>query len=95
MAKANSMAVTIFLNLALIFLLAFMVDGRLFGGAAVLKKQPTPHCKSVYGVHQGDTCFEIAQQLNMTIEYFNVINPNLNCNKLFIGQWVCVDGVLS
>ncbi|KAL9671839.1 hypothetical protein QQ045_009412 [Rhodiola kirilowii] len=57
--------------------------------------QPIPNCKAVFGVRTGDTCFEITELFNLTTGFFELINPNLVCNKMFVGEWVCVDGTLS
>lgn len=61
----------------------------------ILKPPVTLKCESVYGVKTGDTCFEIAQTFSVPIEFFDSINPNLNCTALFVGQWVCLNGTLS
>lgn len=52
----------------------------------------TPTCTSVVGVKSGDSCFGIAQTYKLTTGFFDYINPNLNCNKLFVGEWICIDG---
>ncbi|KAI6668120.1 hypothetical protein NL676_032950 [Syzygium grande] len=49
-------------------------------------------CNKVVGVKSGDTCFAIAQQSQLTSESFSSINPNLNCDALFVGQWLCISG---
>uniref|UniRef100_A0A7N0RF01 LysM domain-containing protein n=1 Tax=Kalanchoe fedtschenkoi TaxID=63787 RepID=A0A7N0RF01_KALFE len=56
---------------------------------------PTPDCKKVFGVRPGDTCFEITQLFNLSTTFFELLNPNLVCNGMFVGEWVCVDGTLS
>ncbi|XWS13208.1 hypothetical protein CRYUN_Cryun36dG0017800 [Craigia yunnanensis] len=58
-------------------------------------KTLTPSCLSIYGAEEGDTCFGITQAFNLTTDFFNQINPNLNCDQMFVGQWLCVDGFLS
>ncbi|KAJ6991124.1 hypothetical protein NC653_019361 [Populus alba x Populus x berolinensis] len=54
----------------------------------------TPECDEVVGAASGDTCFTIAQSFNLTAASFDVINPNLNCTALFVGQWLCVAGLV-
>ncbi|KAM7500850.1 hypothetical protein LguiA_025264 [Lonicera macranthoides] len=56
---------------------------------------PKPQCNSAYGVKSGDTCFGITQTLNMTTEFFDSINPNLNCTSLFVSQWLCINGTAN
>uniref|UniRef100_A0A7N0VC60 LysM domain-containing protein n=1 Tax=Kalanchoe fedtschenkoi TaxID=63787 RepID=A0A7N0VC60_KALFE len=56
---------------------------------------PIPNCEKVFGVRNGDTCFEITQLFNLSTSFFELMNPNLVCNKLFVGEWVCVGGTLS
>ncbi|KAI3418330.1 uncharacterized protein J3R85_013813 [Psidium guajava] len=46
----------------------------------------------VVGVKSGDSCFAIALQFRLTTEAFHFINPSLNCDALFIDQWLCIDG---
>ncbi|KAJ9690272.1 hypothetical protein PVL29_012763 [Vitis rotundifolia] len=57
-----------------------------------VNRQAIPQCDTVIGVESGDTCFHIIQNFNMTTEFFESIKPNLNCDELFIGQWLCVAG---
>ena len=40
--------------------------------------------ETVYGVDVGDTC-----------QAFLAINPYIVCDKIFVGQWVCVDGKVN
>lgn len=55
----------------------------------------TIDCNSVYPVQDGDTCFAVTQMFKLTTDFFTSINPNLNCDALFVGQWLCVDGTLA
>lgn len=48
-------------------------------------------CKTVQGAEDGDTCTIVAQQFNLSTQQFLEINPNINCDHIFIGQWLCVD----
>ncbi|KAJ9690279.1 hypothetical protein PVL29_012770 [Vitis rotundifolia] len=92
MAKANNNR-AISLNLVLMLsLLIFisMAESRILGA-----KKSTPQCDAVIGVESGDTCFDIAEKFQLTTEFFDSINPNLNCDALFVGQWVCVDGAAN
>lgn len=61
---------------------------------AVLKgrKSTAPSCNAVYGVVSGDTCFAVTKMFNLTTKFFDSINPNLECDTLFVGQWLCVGG---
>ncbi|KAH7566066.1 hypothetical protein JRO89_XS08G0077600 [Xanthoceras sorbifolium] len=61
-------------------------------GDGFLKAKPTPQCNTVVGVASGDTCYDLAKQFKMTTELFYAVNPNINCDALFVGQWVCVAG---
>ncbi|KAJ4717086.1 Peptidoglycan-binding lysin domain [Melia azedarach] len=88
---ANSKT-SVFLNLALILALLLalsLAEGRTF---AVGFAKSGPQCDSVLGVQEGNTCSQITQAFDLTTEFFNSINPNLNCDALFVGQWVCVGG---
>ena len=59
------------------------------------KSDSTPECETVFGVGAGDTCFAVTQAFNLTTEFFSALNPNLNCEALFVGEWLCVDGTVN
>ncbi|KAL4188945.1 hypothetical protein AMTRI_Chr08g162940 [Amborella trichopoda] len=44
----------------------------------------------VFGVRQNDTCFSVTQLFNLTQTVFEGLDPNLNCDKLFVCQWLCI-----
>ncbi|KAL5754085.1 hypothetical protein ACOSP7_022316 [Xanthoceras sorbifolium] len=91
MVRANTNRDTsIFFNLVLIFSLLLFIVSMAENG--FLKAKPTPQCNTVVGVASGDTCYDLAKQFKMTTELFYVVNPNINCDALFVGQWVCVAG---
>ncbi|CAD6229593.1 unnamed protein product [Miscanthus lutarioriparius] len=48
-------------------------------------------CNKVHGVQERETCFAVAQATGLTLKQFLSFNPNIICQKLFIGQWVCLD----
>ncbi|KAK2657149.1 hypothetical protein Ddye_010201 [Dipteronia dyeriana] len=88
MAKANNKTSLLFNLLLLIsaFLIFSMAESR------ILVAKSSPECESVVGVLSGDTCSGITQQFGLTAEFFGSVNPNINCDALFVGQWVCVSG---
>ncbi|KAF5739079.1 hypothetical protein HS088_TW12G00277 [Tripterygium wilfordii] len=97
MAGANTQT-ALFFNLLLLLSLLFIVNlaesrsiptGLTGGGPTTLQ------CASVYGVAAGETCFAVTQKFNLTSEVFASINPNLNCNVIFVGQWICVNGSVN
>ncbi|XP_051220635.1 uncharacterized protein [Lolium perenne] len=68
--------------------------GNMMEGNAVrtfVKSVPALTCNKVLGFQEGDTCFDIAQGSGLTQDQFLSFNPNINCAKVFIGQWVCLD----
>ncbi|CAN6552952.1 unnamed protein product [Malus baccata var. baccata] len=79
--------------LSLLLLIAF-ADAQ-FLGHGFLKPPPTLKCDKTYGVKSGDTCFGVEQIFNLSTAVFESINPNLNCTRLFVGQWLCLNGSLS
>ncbi|RWR93275.1 Peptidoglycan-binding Lysin subgroup [Cinnamomum micranthum f. kanehirae] len=97
MAEANNTSV-MFFNLALMLSLLLIIsiaEARLFGSVQVFgNKDPTPACVTVHGVVSGETCFSVTQTFNLTTEFFSAINPNLNCDAIFVGQWLCVSGTV-
>lgn len=59
------------------------------------KEEAVIECNSVYGVQSGDTCAGVIQKFSLDAIFFSVINPNLNCDKIFAGQWLCVNGKVN
>ncbi|KAL3509509.1 hypothetical protein ACH5RR_028910 [Cinchona calisaya] len=87
---------SVFLNFALIlsFLLIISVtENRSL--AAGSEQNSVLICDKIYGAQNGDTCFSIAQKFNVTTEFFSSLNPNLNCTNVFVGEWLCVDGLAA
>ncbi|CAK9149796.1 unnamed protein product, partial [Ilex paraguariensis] len=61
-------------------------------GIGIGKTESTPVCNSVYGAEDGDTCISVAQKFNLSSDFFLKINPNINRDTIFVGQWLCTDG---
>ena len=61
------------------------------------KPEPVPEpkpeltCKKVHGVQTGETCCSVGEGAGLTQDQFLGFNPNLCCEKLFVGQWVCLE----
>lgn len=55
----------------------------------------TVTCTTVYGTEKGDTCSAVAEKFKLPADAFLAINPNINCVKIFVGQWLCIDGSVS
>ncbi|KAF8766124.1 hypothetical protein HU200_007621 [Digitaria exilis] len=53
-------------------------------------KVPALTCSKAHAVKVGETCFSIAEAAGLTQDQFLGFNPNINCEKVFIGQWVCI-----
>lgn len=51
-------------------------------------------CFKVYGAEAGDTCSLIIQKLGVPQDSFFKFNPNLNCDAIFVGQWLCTEAVV-
>uniref|UniRef100_A0A0E0JPK3 LysM domain-containing protein n=1 Tax=Oryza punctata TaxID=4537 RepID=A0A0E0JPK3_ORYPU len=56
-------------------------------------------CTGAHGVEAGETCDSIARRFHAGLGRapffrFVFLNPNINCRKLFVGQWVCIQGLL-
>ncbi|KAL0948339.1 hypothetical protein HGRIS_010925 [Hohenbuehelia grisea] len=47
-------------------------------------------CTQTYTVVSGDSCSAIPQKNSISTHQLNKLNPNLNCNTLFVGQQLCV-----
>ncbi|KAL9671400.1 hypothetical protein QQ045_008968 [Rhodiola kirilowii] len=77
--------------LALSFLImASVADCRLFN-SPIGSAPAALACAQVYGAEQNDTCISVGQKFKLNENAFLSINPNINCNKIFVGQWLCVD----
>ncbi|KAL3741950.1 hypothetical protein ACJRO7_017431 [Eucalyptus globulus] len=92
MARINSKMTMLFkllLVLSLV-LVVFTAERKLMN---VIVNDGVPQgaiqCKSLYSVQDGDTCDDLAQAFNLTMSTLNFLNPNLDCDNLFIGQWTC------
>ncbi|KAF5741900.1 pre-mRNA-splicing factor SLU7 [Tripterygium wilfordii] len=92
---------TINLLLMLSFLLtACLVESRYlsntvgggFSSVEIKDNEKPFHCVTFYGVESGNTCDSIIDYYKSNAEAFYHYNPNINCEDLFIGQWVCVNG---
>ncbi|KAF8663910.1 hypothetical protein HU200_055250 [Digitaria exilis] len=47
-------------------------------------------CTKPYGVKEHETCFALSQAFGLPLKSFLRFNPNIKCDNLFIGQWVCL-----
>nr|KAJ0212169.1 hypothetical protein LSAT_V11C400184420 [Lactuca sativa] len=56
-------------------------------------EKPISVCNKIYGTQAGDTCLSILEAFHLTASAFNTFNPNLNCEKIFVGEWLCIDGL--
>ncbi|KAF7847922.1 hypothetical protein BT93_L2448 [Corymbia citriodora subsp. variegata] len=92
MARTSS-KMTVLFNLFLVLSLCFTVSmaERILKSDTSISTGLT--CESVYGVKSGDTCLGVANMFKLTQESISVFNPNLNCDKLFVGQWLCTSAV--
>ncbi|KAM7490575.1 hypothetical protein LguiA_033496 [Lonicera macranthoides] len=72
-----------------------MVESRQLGVGFKKTDAVTVICDAIYGQEEGDTCFSVAQTFNLSLESFLEINPNINCDAIFVGQWLCVGGSVS
>jgi hypothetical protein len=66
----------------------FYAQGFVVADAA--RSVPVLNCQAVHGVRAGETCFAVAQAAGLTVDQFLGFNPNINCEKVFVGQWVCL-----
>ncbi|CAN6571705.1 unnamed protein product [Malus baccata var. baccata] len=91
MAKANNKMATT-LNLILVLSLVLMIS---IAESRQLGKKGDVVCESVYGAEEGDTCESVIQKFKLTSDSFLSINPNLNCDNFFVGQWLCTEGTVN
>ncbi|KAL9456180.1 hypothetical protein AB3S75_005409 [Citrus x aurantiifolia] len=72
-----------------LLLIVSMAESRTFAGGL---ETSLPTCDSVYGAQEGDTCSDVTEKFNLSTDVFLAINPNINCDAIFVGQWLCVVG---
>ena len=53
---------------------------------------PCPSGTQPYTIRAGDTCFALAQRFGTTVQAIRDANPGLDCNRLQIGQEICIPG---
>ncbi|KAK8510387.1 hypothetical protein V6N13_100414 [Hibiscus sabdariffa] len=97
MGKSNS-KVSMYLNFALLISLLLIIniaESRLSQFGHGKAKASTVLCLTIYAQKEGDTCSTISDAFNLNIHSFMALNPNLNCDKIFVGEWLCVDGLVS
>ncbi|KAM5580876.1 hypothetical protein ABKV19_010204 [Rosa sericea] len=84
-------------NLVLLLVVSLLVlisvaESKRFAVGFAEKKTSALVCNSVYGAEEGDTCTSVAQTFKLSLDAFLSINPNINCDSFFVGQWLCTDG---
>ncbi|KAI4371690.1 hypothetical protein MLD38_010013 [Melastoma candidum] len=92
---SSSKSLTIFVSalfaIALALLLATCMAASDFSSLEVPEAdKPLLKCQSTHAVLSGETCFTIAKQFNLTTIELLAINPNIVCDKLLVGEWLCV-----
>ncbi|MFS8032894.1 putative chitinase [Helianthus anomalus] len=89
MSKINNKTIT-----SMLIVFVFVGIMTTTQGETIYVDTPTkiPFCTSVISVKSGDTCYDITQTFKLSSTLFNSINPNLNCNNLFVGEWICIGG---
>ncbi|MCD7453673.1 hypothetical protein HAX54_021828 [Datura stramonium] len=90
MARASYES-TMLVSFVLLFLLSIsMAESRIVSSGIGMNSALI--CSKIYGANIGDTCFSIMQQFSVNPQAFATFNPNLNCDKMFVGEWICLDG---
>ncbi|KAL7605107.1 hypothetical protein Lser_V15G16570 [Lactuca serriola] len=94
MAKNASLFVKMAAVLSLFLMLVVLSESRftLIDGVGVQKAKSALVCSQVVGVEAGDDCTIISKEFGMSLASFLAINPNINCESVFVGQWVCING---
>ncbi|KAM5575273.1 hypothetical protein ABKV19_014294 [Rosa sericea] len=80
-----------FLNVALVLCL-FLIISSVESRKLISGGNGKPECDSVYGIKPTNQCTGIMQAFGLSADEFFAINPNLNCNAIFVGQWICISG---
>ncbi|CAO2166631.1 unnamed protein product [Urochloa humidicola] len=72
---------------------AALVIAFLLAAAVTLAGADLLICLKPYGIKENETCFAVAQTTGLGLDTFLRFNPNINCNNLFVGQWVCLNAI--
>ncbi|KAM5580879.1 hypothetical protein ABKV19_010207 [Rosa sericea] len=51
-----------------------------------------PSCDAVYAVQPDDSCTSVISDFGLDSDNFFSINPNINCDAIFVDQWLCIEG---
>ncbi|KAL0362329.1 UNVERIFIED_CONTAM: hypothetical protein Scaly_1188100 [Sesamum calycinum] len=83
-----------FFKLVFVLSLVLMISGAdsINIGIGIGGQDSSAVCNGVHGAVSGDTCSTVAQEFGLSLQDFMNINPNINCDVIFVGQWLCVDG---
>ncbi|KAL6136790.1 hypothetical protein ACLB2K_062085 [Fragaria x ananassa] len=81
--------VAMLLVLCLVLMISSTDSRQLGTGSAGNGK---PSCDTVYSVQPADSCTSVIEAFALDSDFFFSINPNINCNAIFVDQWLCVDG---
>ncbi|KAL1560713.1 hypothetical protein AAHA92_10895 [Salvia divinorum] len=90
MAQINNNS--LFLKLALVLSLVLLISVAESVNIGFGKQDAALVCNSVHGTVSDETCSSVAQDFKLSLDDFLAINPNINCDSIFVGQWLCVDG---
>ncbi|KAF5472046.1 hypothetical protein F2P56_008794 [Juglans regia] len=93
-SKVTAVILNVVLMLSLLLIsISSVAESRFLGGHGMVKEEAAGIlCDLVHGVESGETCSGVVEKFKLNAETFTLINPNLNCDALFVGQWVCIDG---
>ncbi|KAI3498859.1 hypothetical protein L1887_34645 [Cichorium endivia] len=92
MAKNASLFVKMAAVLSLFLMLIVLSESRFTLTDGAQKAKSAVVCNQVVGVGAGEDCTIISKEFKLTLASFLAINPNINCESVFVGQWVCIDG---
>ncbi|MCD7472369.1 hypothetical protein HAX54_013593 [Datura stramonium] len=99
MVKASN---NCYFNVALLVFITFLLilttpslGGRILISNNGTSSQAIPTCTAVYNVDTGIICDNIIKSFDLKAEDFSSLNPNLNCDDLFVGEYLCLNGTLS
>ncbi|KAF5760627.1 putative LysM domain-containing protein [Helianthus annuus] len=95
MAMKASMFVKMVTILSLCLMLIVLAESRTTLLDGFQNANAVVVCDQVIGVESGEDCTSISQSFKMSLKSFLAINPNINCEAIFVGQWVCIDGSLT
>jgi LysM repeat protein len=62
---------------------------------SIVKRDMIENCAKTHKMQAGEVCFTLRMENRLSENFFNYLNPNIDCQNLKIGSLVCIDDGLT